>query len=99
MRERFEKNKVIVFPASALQPWDNVARFNFLECNLKEVVDKGLPFKKDKVITKDTFVGQINQLKTAKAATPERKTEYPDLNSPLKKPKTEQKKIVKTQKP
>ena len=39
MRETFEDNKVIVFPAASLQPWDNVTRFNFLECNLKEVVD------------------------------------------------------------
>ena len=33
---------------------------------------------------KDTFVGQINQLKTAKAPTPVQKTDFPDMSPALK---------------
>ena len=61
LRKNFETtNKVIVFPAESLLPWDNVARFNFLECNMKDVVDGGIPYQKDKLKFKTSFVGQIN---------------------------------------
>ena len=49
LRAAFENsNRVIVFPAESLIPWDNVARFNFLECNLKEVTDNGIPYEHNK---------------------------------------------------
>ena len=60
MRESYQDNKVIVFPAKSLSPWDNVNRFNFMETNLKDIVEKGVPYKRDRVIMKDPFVGQIN---------------------------------------
>ena len=37
LRETFESNQVIVFNTDCFEPWDNVQRLNFLECNLKEV--------------------------------------------------------------
>ena len=46
---------------------------------------------------KDTFVGQINQLKTAKAPTPVQKTDFPDMSPALKL--SEQKKQHKSTKP
>ena len=47
---------------------------------------------------KDSFVGCINQLKTTKAATPERKSDFPEINAP--KPwMTEKKKKHKAPKP
>ena len=48
---------------------------------MREVVDKGVPFKKDKTITKDPFVGQINQLKMTVAKTPEKRSEFPEINA------------------
>ncbi len=82
MRDTFEGNKVIVFPAASLLPWYHVTRFNFLECNLKEVVDKGIPYKREKLQMKDRFVGNINLLRSKKAATPDRKTDFPEIDAP-----------------
>ena len=48
LKETFESNQVIVFPTDSVKPWDNVARLNFLECNLKNVVSEGVPYQKTK---------------------------------------------------
>ena len=53
-----------------------------MECNLKEVVDKGVPYKRNKAKFKDSFVGQINQLKTTQAVAPERKSLLPEIDVP-----------------
>ena len=92
LRETFEKDQVIVFPTESLRPWDNIARMNFLECNLKNVVQEGVPYQKTKKNFKDPFVGAINQLKTKKPQTPEKKTEFPSING---KSQTEVKKKKK----
>ena len=78
--ETFKDNKVIVFPSESLEPWDCVTRFDFLDCKLQEVVDKGIPFRKNKISVKDDFVGAINQVKMKKCKTPiKSRTGFPEL--------------------
>ena len=57
----------MVFARDQLHPWDDIPRFDFLDCNLKMVVKEGIPYESAKKTQKDTFIGNINQLKTTKA--------------------------------
>ena len=59
-----KNDQVVVFARGALQPWDDIPRFDFLDCNLKTIVKEGIPFESGKKTQKDSFIGNINQLKT-----------------------------------
>lgn len=63
LRNMLQKDKVIVFNREVFQPWDHVPRFDFLECNLKTIMKEGDVVDRRRSVTKDAFIGNINQLK------------------------------------
>lgn len=63
LQELLTKDQVIVFPRKILQPWDDIPRFDFLDCNLRNIVNDDDAYQKKKKPKKDTFIGNINQLK------------------------------------
>ena len=56
-----------------LHPWDNIPRFDFLECNLANIFTASEPYQTKKKTNKDRFIGNINQLKTTQAKKVEKK--------------------------
>lgn len=66
-----KNDQVVVFSRDVLQPWDDIPRFDFLDCNLRTIVKEGMPHVK-KTATKDSFIGNINQLKTTQAKKKEK---------------------------
>jgi len=51
---------VVVFQREVLKPWDGVPRFDFLDCNLKAVVNDSDDFKSNHMTRMDRFIGAIN---------------------------------------
>ena len=39
LRQMMTHDKVVVFQRDVLKPWDGVPRFDFLDCNLKAVMN------------------------------------------------------------
>ena len=73
LRALMQKNKVVVFQRDVLEPWDGVPRFDFLNCNLQAVLKDKEEFKSQHTNRKDSFIGNINQLKPQQAKKEERK--------------------------
>ena len=67
-----KNDQVVVFSRDVLQPWDDIPRFDFLDCNLKTIVKEGMPYESGKKTQKDSFIGNINQLKTTQAKKKEK---------------------------
>lgn len=66
-------NKVVVFQRDVLEPWDGLPRFDFLDCNLQTVLKAREEFRSSHKLRKDRFIGNINQLKPARAKKEEKK--------------------------
>ena len=60
LRDILSKDSVVVFSREAFKPWDDIPRFDFLDCNLKQVMKEGEERERTKVSFKDSFIGNIN---------------------------------------